>query len=118
MLDGEWIGQLYIDNLLDALLLAALSLGSDFTADKPPKASGRVGHYSSSRLGSAPSPGVINACVSLYPGKAYFISDGQPVNQFEFLRPLVEALEKPFPTINVSTTLMYYVAWVLELFYW
>lgn len=39
----DWV---YVDNLVDAFLLAALSLGSDFTAGKPPKASGNHIHTS------------------------------------------------------------------------
>jgi 3beta-hydroxy-delta5-steroid dehydrogenase/steroid delta-isomerase len=35
------------------------------------------------------------------PGHAYFINDGEPVNMFEFSRPVVEACGEPFPTFRV-----------------
>ena len=31
------------------------------------------------------------------PGQAYFINDGEPVNMFEFSRPVVEACGQPWP---------------------
>ncbi len=31
------------------------------------------------------------------PGQAYFINDGEPINMFEFARPVVEACGEPFP---------------------
>lgn len=35
------------------------------------------------------------------PGQAYFINDGDPVNMFEFARPVVEACGQPFPRIRI-----------------
>jgi len=35
------------------------------------------------------------------PGQAYFINDGDPVNMFDFARPVIEAVGHPFPTISV-----------------
>jgi 3beta-hydroxy-delta5-steroid dehydrogenase/steroid delta-isomerase len=35
------------------------------------------------------------------PGQAYFINDGDPVNMFEFSRPVMAAINYPFPKINV-----------------
>ncbi|KAF6028061.1 SDR42E1 [Bugula neritina] len=46
---------------------------------------------------------------SVAAGKAYFISDGKPVNNFEFFRPLTEALDVPFPKISVPMWLVYFI---------
>ncbi|BBY31400.1 3-beta-hydroxysteroid dehydrogenase [Mycolicibacterium sediminis] len=35
------------------------------------------------------------------PGQAYFVNDGEPINMFEFSRPVVEACGEPFPTFRV-----------------
>src|SRR5258707_4636057 len=35
------------------------------------------------------------------PGQAYFINDGEPVNMFEFSRPVVEACGQPWPKFRV-----------------
>lgn len=40
------------------------------------------------------------------PGQAYFINDGDPVNMFDFSRPVVEAVGHPFPTIKVPAPLV------------
>lgn len=47
-------------------------------------------------------------------GQAYFISDGEPVNNFEFMRPLVEGLGYSYPTITLPYTLVYAMAWLIE----
>ncbi|XP_076989247.1 short-chain dehydrogenase/reductase family 42E member 1 isoform X2 [Tamandua tetradactyla] len=47
-------------------------------------------------------------------GQPYFISDGRPVNNFEFFRPLVEGLGYPFPSIRLPLTLIYYFALLTE----
>jgi hypothetical protein len=39
-------------------------------------------------------------------GQAYFISDQEPMNNFEFMRPLVEGLGYPFPKLRVSVSVM------------
>jgi 3beta-hydroxy-Delta5-steroid dehydrogenase / steroid Delta-isomerase len=36
------------------------------------------------------------------PGQAYFINDGEPINMFEFARPVVEACEQPWPRVRVN----------------
>ena len=41
------------------------------------------------------------------PGQAYFINDGEPVNMFEFSRPVVEACGEPFPTFRVPARLVW-----------
>ncbi|XP_040057798.1 short-chain dehydrogenase/reductase family 42E member 1 [Gasterosteus aculeatus] len=48
-------------------------------------------------------------------GQAYFISDGRPVNNFEFFRPLVEGLGYPFPTLRLPVSLIYFVAFLTEM---
>ncbi|XP_015351507.1 short-chain dehydrogenase/reductase family 42E member 1 [Marmota marmota marmota] len=48
-------------------------------------------------------------------GQSYFISDGQPVNNFEFFRPLVEGLGYTFPSTRLPLTLIYCFAFLTEL---
>jgi len=48
-------------------------------------------------------------------GQAYFISDGRPVNNFEFFRPLVEGLGYPFPTLRLPLSLIYFLAFLTEM---
>ncbi|XP_007516681.1 short-chain dehydrogenase/reductase family 42E member 1 [Erinaceus europaeus] len=50
-------------------------------------------------------------------GKPYFISDGRPVNNFEFFRPLVEGLGYTFPSIHLPLTLIYSIAFLAEMAY-
>ncbi|VEG57354.1 3-beta hydroxysteroid dehydrogenase/isomerase [Mycolicibacterium aurum] len=42
------------------------------------------------------------------PGQAYFINDGEPINMFEFARPVVEACDQPFPTFRVPGRLVWF----------
>ncbi|XP_030313583.1 short-chain dehydrogenase/reductase family 42E member 1 isoform X1 [Calypte anna] len=48
-------------------------------------------------------------------GHAYFISDGRPVNNFEFFRPLVEGLGYKFPTCRLPLSLVYFFAFLTEI---
>ncbi len=41
------------------------------------------------------------------PGQAYFINDGEPVNMFEFARPIVEACGQRWPRLRVSGPLVH-----------
>ncbi|XP_001508136.1 short-chain dehydrogenase/reductase family 42E member 1 [Ornithorhynchus anatinus] len=50
-------------------------------------------------------------------GQPYFISDGRPVNNFEFFRPLVEGLGYPFPTLRLPLLLIYSLAFLTEMVY-
>ncbi|XP_037372127.2 short-chain dehydrogenase/reductase family 42E member 1 isoform X1 [Talpa occidentalis] len=50
-------------------------------------------------------------------GQPYFISDGRPVNNFEFFRPLVEGLGYTFPSFRLPLTLIYWVAFLTEVSY-
>jgi 3beta-hydroxy-Delta5-steroid dehydrogenase / steroid Delta-isomerase len=47
------------------------------------------------------------------PGQAYFINDGEPINMFEFSRPVVEACGHRYPKFRVSGKLVHSVmsAW-------
>ena len=47
------------------------------------------------------------------PGQAYFINDGEPINMFEFSRPVVEACGQPWPRLRVPGRLVWFVmtAW-------
>ncbi len=40
-------------------------------------------------------------------GQAYFINDGEPINMFEFSRPVVEACGQPWPTVRVPGRLVW-----------
>ena len=42
-------------------------------------------------------------------GNAYFISDGAPVNNFLFFKPLVEGLGYSYPTVRVPLSMVYYM---------
>lgn len=48
-------------------------------------------------------------------GQPYFISDGRPVNNFEFFRPLVEGLGYPFPRLRLPVFLIYFFAFLTEM---
>ncbi|MGE0215052.1 3-beta-hydroxysteroid dehydrogenase [Mycolicibacterium sp.] len=48
------------------------------------------------------------------PGQAYFINDGEPVNMFEFARPVVEACGQPWPTLRVPGRLVWLVMTVWQ----
>ena len=41
------------------------------------------------------------------PGQAYFINDGEPINMFEFSRPVVEACGQPWPKVRVPGRLVW-----------
>ena len=43
------------------------------------------------------------------PGQAYFINDGEPINMFEFSRPVVEACGEPWPKLRVPGRLVWLV---------
>jgi hypothetical protein len=50
-------------------------------------------------------------------GQAYCISDGTPIENFEFLRPLCAARGKKFPVIQLPTAMMLHVAHVMEILF-
>ncbi len=43
------------------------------------------------------------------PGQAYFVNDGEPINMFEFSRPVVEACGEPYPKFRVPGALVLFV---------
>ncbi|MDT5104801.1 MAG: 3beta-hydroxy-Delta5-steroid dehydrogenase / steroid Delta-isomerase [Mycobacterium sp.] len=43
------------------------------------------------------------------PGQAYFINDGEPINMFEFSRPVVEACGEGWPRVRVSGPMVRFV---------
>ncbi|MFB1299248.1 NAD-dependent epimerase/dehydratase family protein [Mycobacterium sp. pW049] len=43
------------------------------------------------------------------PGQAYFINDGEPINMFEFSRPVVEACGEPWPTVRIPGRLVWFI---------
>lgn len=47
--------------------------------------------------------------------QAYFISDGRPINNFEFFRPLVEGLGYSFPKLRLPISLIYFFAFLTEM---
>ncbi len=49
------------------------------------------------------------------PGQAYFINDGEPINMFEFSRPVVEACGQRWPKLRVSGAL---VRWIMTIWQW
>jgi 3beta-hydroxy-delta5-steroid dehydrogenase/steroid delta-isomerase len=51
------------------------------------------------------------------PGQAYFINDGEPVNMFEFSRPVVEACGQPWPKFRLPGRLVWFVMTVWQWFH-
>ncbi|XP_057975569.1 uncharacterized protein LOC131162954 [Malania oleifera] len=70
----DWV---YVDNLVLALVLASMGLLDDIP--------GKGRH-------------------PIAAGQPYFISDGDPVNSFEFIRPLLRSLEYDLPESSVSVS--------------
>jgi 3beta-hydroxy-delta5-steroid dehydrogenase/steroid delta-isomerase len=67
--------------------------------------------------------GQIEAARHLIPGaplggQAYFITDGVPINYFEFFQPIVEGLGFRHPTWKIPGALMHAVASVWEFLHW
>jgi 3beta-hydroxy-delta5-steroid dehydrogenase/steroid delta-isomerase len=51
------------------------------------------------------------------PGQAYFINDGEPINMFEFSRPVVEACGERYPTFRVPGKLVWFAMTVWQWFH-
>ena len=51
------------------------------------------------------------------PGQAYFINDGEPINMFEFSRPVVEACGERYPKIRVPGRLVLFAMMVWQWFH-
>ncbi|KAJ4825790.1 hypothetical protein Tsubulata_029414 [Turnera subulata] len=71
----DWV---YVDNLVLALILASMGLLDDIP--------GRRGEH------------------PIAAGQPYFISDGSPINSFEFLRPLLRSLDYDLPKASLSVS--------------
>lgn len=89
----------YVDNLVHAHLLAVDKL---LSSDLPSPPS-----TPSSSSSSPWSPGLVN-------GEAFFISDCQPINNFEFFRPLLLGLGYSYPRLRLPFLFMYYLAFMIE----
>lgn len=50
-------------------------------------------------------------------GQAYFISDGTPIDNFEFFRPLCSARGAEFPSLLLPVLPFVYLGWILEQVY-
>jgi nucleoside-diphosphate-sugar epimerase len=90
----DWV---HVDNVVQAHLRAADKLLS--SVDHPTtttSSSSSNGSGSSSSNGSSSDSGSGSRGE---PGAAYFISDGDPHNNFEVLRPLADAMKVPFPSM-------------------
>jgi 3beta-hydroxy-Delta5-steroid dehydrogenase / steroid Delta-isomerase len=48
------------------------------------------------------------------PGQAYFINDDDPINMFEFSRPVVEACGQPWPKLRVPGRMVWFVMTVWQ----
>lgn len=75
----------YIDNLISAHISAFSAMIKADGCDKPP-------------------------C-----GKAYAISDDEPINNFEFFGKLWTGLGYPHPRFNLPYSIMFYLAWSIEI---
>ncbi|KAF5955838.1 hypothetical protein HYC85_008694 [Camellia sinensis] len=84
---SDWV---YIDNLVLALILASMGLLDDI-----PQREGRP----------------------IAAGQPYFISDGSPVNSFEFLRPLLQSLEYDLPKRSLAVSHALVLGRIFQLVY-
>ena len=89
----DWV---HTDNLVHAHLLGAMALLA------PPSPASRSG-AARSRSAAAAS------------GRGFFISDGSPVNNFDFLAPICDLVGIPPPPFRLPTRLAYHLAHLLEL---
>jgi nucleoside-diphosphate-sugar epimerase len=48
-------------------------------------------------------------------GQAYFISDGEPINNFEYFRPLMEKLGYSYPTLELPVWLVFLAAYFMQI---
>ena len=58
---------------------------------------------------SDPSPSIA--------GEAFFLSDGRPINNLEYFRPLIEHFDRPFPRIRLPMWLMYVLVYFVHFLY-
>ncbi|KAK6116804.1 hypothetical protein DH2020_049434 [Rehmannia glutinosa] len=84
---SDWV---YVDNLVMALLLASMGLLDDIP--------GREGQ-------------------PVAAGQPYFISDGYPVNSFEFIRPLLNGLDYDLPKLSLEVRQALLLGKLFRVFY-
>lgn len=48
-------------------------------------------------------------------GTAYNISDGKPVEPYQFLRPIFDAMDQPLPSMIIPYIIVFYFAWLSEI---
>jgi nucleoside-diphosphate-sugar epimerase len=108
----------YIDNLVHAHLLAVDQLLQDRSIAQLTKQLGTDNNSNSNDNnnisndnGHADGNG---RCESQVNGCAFFVSDCEPINNFEFFRPLLEGLGYSFPRIRLPFLCMYYLAYAIE----
>mmetsp|Transcript_16608 Transcript_16608/g.64867 ORF Transcript_16608/g.64867 Transcript_16608/m.64867 type:complete len:431 (+) Transcript_16608:153-1445(+) len=95
----------YVDNLVSAhIRLAERLLG-----DVPLSA-----HQNPAQPLAEPLPHATAAERDAVCGEAFFVSDCEPVNNFEFFRPLIVGLGYPYPTAEAPFWLMYKLAHAIE----
>lgn len=82
----DWV---YVDNLVHAHLLAAAA----------------VLQAAPNNIRAGTSRKYLAAC-----GRAYFISDGAPINNFEFLAPICELVGISPPPFRLPTAFAYHLA--------
>lgn len=80
----DWV---HVDNLVHAHLLAAAAIAPVLKTSTWPE--------------TEPIP----AC-----GRAYFISDGSPINNFDFLAPICELVGIRQPSLRLPTAFAYHLA--------
>lgn len=50
-------------------------------------------------------------------GQAFFLSDGKPINNLEYFRPIFEHFKRPFPTLRLPMCLMYTLVFIIHFLY-
>jgi 3beta-hydroxy-delta5-steroid dehydrogenase/steroid delta-isomerase len=48
-------------------------------------------------------------------GKAYFVTDEEPMNLWQWFRPMIEALGYKLPKMKVPASLLYFIGWIGEI---
>ncbi|CAD5123759.1 unnamed protein product [Dimorphilus gyrociliatus] len=50
-------------------------------------------------------------------GQSYFVSDGAPIKNWDFMKPFVEGLGYKYPNLKIPTKFIFYIAFVIEILY-
>ena len=50
-------------------------------------------------------------------GEAFFLSDGRPVNNLQYFRPLIEHLDRPFPTLRLPMWFLHVLVYFVHFLY-